>query len=327
MEGRSLYSENRARDVVLFAKAVLSNQLARFAPAAYMQLTRQTGRGELEQTPDQIANYFIKCFDDYRSQLSLDEAEFATFLAGKQVLEYGPGDILGVALLMYAHGAEAVHCFDRFPLNSASAKNLRVYEHLLDSLGQRERARADTAFVERGKPASGFDLSRVRYFVSRDGLSGADHQYDLVISRAVLEHVDNLTGTMNDVAKALKPGGVSIHEVDLRSHGLDRYQTFDFLTWPNPLYRLMFSQKGFPNRWRLNKYRELIAQSGLQINKIEPVGRLSVEEIRLIEPHLPSVLRGVSHEELSWTGFWMILEFALTPSTDEQRSRIDSAPQ
>ena len=41
-----MYTENRARDVALFAKAVLSNQLARFAPATYMRLTHQTGRGE-----------------------------------------------------------------------------------------------------------------------------------------------------------------------------------------------------------------------------------------------------------------------------------------
>jgi SAM-dependent methyltransferase len=302
-----LYTENRAKDIALFAKAVLSNQLARFAPAAYMQLTRQTGRGEQEQTAEQVAGYFIQCFDDYRKQMHFDAAGFASFLGGKQVLEYGPGDILGVALLMYAHGAETVHCVDRFPLHKVSAKNLQVYEHLLASLGPRERARADAAFTEHGQPASGFKPSTVAYLVSRDGLSGADRQYDLVISRAVLEHVGNLTGTVNDVARALKPDGVSIHEVDLRSHGLDRYQTFDFLTWPDPLYRLMFSQKGFPNRWRLNKYRELIEQSGLRISKLEPTGCVSEEKIGIIEPHLPRALRGVSRDELAWLGFWVTL--------------------
>ena len=303
-----MYSENRAKDLVLFTKAVLSNQLARFAPAAYMRLTHETGRGETEQTPAQIAAYFVECFRDYHKQLGIDEAEFESFLKGKRVLEYGPGDILGVALLMYAHGAESVDCFDRFPLHTASEKNLRVYETLLASLEGHTRQRANTAFVEPGKPASGFNPSAVRYRVSDDGLSGASKQYDLVISRAVLEHVGNLEATVRDVATALKPEGVSIHEVDLRSHGLDRYQTFDFLTWPAPVYRLMFSQKGFPNRWRLNKYRDLFAQAGLHIRKLEPTTCLTAEQVARVEPHLSGRLRGVSSSDLAWMGFWVILE-------------------
>lgn len=149
-EGSSLYTENCAKDVVLFAKAVLSNQLARFAPAAYIQLTRHTGRGEEEQTPAQIADYFIQCCHDYRKQLKLDELEFASFLSGKRVLEYGPGDILGVALLMYAHGAEAVHCFDRFPL---TARRTRIYRSTRSCLARRARTRAGRCGVRRTRQA------------------------------------------------------------------------------------------------------------------------------------------------------------------------------
>jgi hypothetical protein len=309
-----VYTENRARDIALFAKAVLSNQLARFAPATYMRLTHQTGRGEAQQSPAQVADYFVRCFHDYGQALNLEADEFTSFLKNKRVLEYGPGDILGVALLMYAHGASKVHCFDRFPLHQASQHNLQVYEHLLSSLDDRERERAARAFNEPGKPASGFDPSAIGYFVSRDGLCGAVQEYDLVVSRAVLEHVGNLPGTVSDVARALKPDGVSVHEVDLRSHGLDRYRTFDFLTWPEPLYRLMFSQKGFPNRWRANTYRDLVEGSGLRIRKFQPTARLASEETALIEPHLPEALRCASREELSWMGFWMVLEPA--PAAD-----------
>jgi Methyltransferase domain len=304
-----VYSENRTRDLVLFTKAVLSNQLARVAPAAYVRLTRQTGRGEgNEESPEQIADYFSKCFHDYGRQLGFDDAGFDTFLAGKLVLEYGPGDILGMALLLYAHGARAVHCFDRFPLYSASEKNLRVYEHLMASLSGGTRDRFASAFVENGRPASGFRPEAVAYFVSPDGLSGASRKYDLILSRAVLEHVGDLGGTVRDIAAALELGGVSIHEVDLRSHGLDRYRPFDFLTWPDSAYRLMFSEKGFPNRWRLNTYRTLFEQAGLHIRRLEPTARLPAEQVSLIEPHLASPLRGVSRDELAWMGFWVVVE-------------------
>ena len=142
-----------------------------------------------------------------------------------------------------------------------------------------------------------------------------------MISRAVLEHVGNLPGTVNDVVKALKPGGISIHEVDLRSHGLDRYQTFDFLTWPEPVYRLMFSQKGFPNRWRVNKYRQLVERAGLRIRKLEPTNRLAPEKVALVEPHLSSTLRGVSRDDLAWMGFWIVLEPAGHPGNPAAAQR------
>lgn len=308
-KGSHLYSESRARDVLLFAKAMLSNQLAWIAPSAYVRLTRQTGRGEgAEETPEQVADYFLACFEDYRRHLGIAGGDFAAFLNGKQILEYGPGDVLGMALLLYAHGAASVQCFDRFPLVATSEKNLRIYERLLASLDGAARDRALGAFRTKGDPASGLEPSAIAYVVAQDGLSGARGAYDLILSRAVLEHVDNLAGTVADIAAALKPGGVTIHEVDLRSHGLDRYRTFDFLTWPEAAYRLMFSRKGFPNRIRVNTYRTLFERAGLAIRRLEPTSCLSAEEVARIEPHLAAPLRGVSRDELGWTGFWIVAQ-------------------
>jgi SAM-dependent methyltransferase len=303
-----MYTENPAKDAILFAKALMSNQLARFAPDLYMSLTRQTGRGEGEEDVTQIAEYFTRCFNDYRDQVGLNGDEFKSFLKGRVVLEYGPGDILGVALLFYAHGAERVCCVDRFPLSKLSTKNIDAYQYLLDSLTGRERERADNAFKESGNPASGFNQSAIDYRVARNGLSGSEKEYDMIISRAVLEHVNNLEETMLDVKRGMKPGGVSIHQVDLKSHGLDRYTAFDFLTWPEIAYRLMYSHKGFPNRWRVDKYKELAASSHLRVRHLSPTGLLDREKIEIVHPKLAKSLRHVTPEDLAWTGFWMVLE-------------------
>src|SRR5205085_927178 len=75
-----------------------------------------------------------------------------------------------------------------------------------------------------------------------------------------------------------------------------------------PIYRLMFSEKGFPNRWRIDRYRELVQRAGLRISKLEPTQRLPADKVALIEPHLAGSLRGISSEELSWMGFWLVLE-------------------
>lgn len=85
------------------------------------------------------------------------------------------------------------------------------------------------------------------------------------------------------------------------------YKAFDFLTWPETLYKLMFSQKGFPNRWRTNKYREVITQCGLCIVKMESTERLDTDSVALIRPHLDKTLGSVPLDELSWMAFWMVL--------------------
>ena len=305
-----MYTENPAKDVFLFASAVLSNQLARFAPKLYVNLTHQTGRGETEENALEIANYFIRCFQDYAEQINLSGAEFSGYLNGKSVLEYGPGDLLGVALLMYAHGAESVTCVDMFPLSSLSAKNIKVYKLILDSLGSVERQRAEGAFKDRGKPESGLRPEAVSYHVTRNGLSGARGVYDLIISRAVLEHVNDLEETMRDIQRGLKAGGISVHQVDLKSHGLDRYVAFDFLTWPSAIYRLMYNHKGFPNRWRVDKYKALAARAGLEIKKLRPTDQLSQEKVQCVYPKVAHEFRDLSLEDLSWLGFWMTLERA-----------------
>ncbi len=303
-----MYTENLGKDVILFCKAFLSNQLAKFAPKLYVNLTRQTGRGEGEREALQVASYFFECFYDYRKQLALDEEEFQSYLREKVILEYGPGDILGVALLFYAYGAKMVHCVDRFPLAKMSNKNIDVYVQLLNSLGEKERERAENAFNEKGDPESGFNVNAIRYKITRNGLSGAIKKYDLIISRAVLEHVNDLEKTMIDIMCSMKEGGISLHKVDLTSHGLDRYTDFDFLTWPNVIYRLMYSHKGFPNRWRVNKYKELAENSNLHVKELIPTGRLDQKKLNTIYLKLAKEFRHISLKELSWQGFWIYLE-------------------
>jgi SAM-dependent methyltransferase len=303
-----MYSENPFYDMLLFSKAFLSNQLARIAPALYVKLTRQTGRGELLVRGDEDGGYFLRCYKEYFELIGLNIDESGNYLRGKKVLEYGPGDILGIALLMYANGADSVDCVDRFPIEKRSPKNIEVYRILLDSLDGIKRIRGNQAFRISGRIESGFNPQAISYSVTPDGLAPAEQKYDLVISRAVLEHVNDLERTLANICRVLKQDGISIHQVDLKSHGLDRYQAFDFLTWPETLYRSMYSHKGFPNRWRIDKYKEWIEKSGLRCNKLIPLGRLEEEKIEIIKPMLAKQFRQLSTEELSWLEFWMVLE-------------------
>ncbi|MDP3123000.1 MAG: hypothetical protein Q8M46_00200, partial [Thiobacillus sp.] len=72
------------------AQATLTNQIARYAPALYVQLTGQTGRGAEEVHLDIVGDYFQKCFDEYFERLGIEKPEQSDFLQGKRILEYGP---------------------------------------------------------------------------------------------------------------------------------------------------------------------------------------------------------------------------------------------
>ncbi|MCX8114120.1 MAG: class I SAM-dependent methyltransferase [Burkholderiaceae bacterium] len=301
------------RDCFLVVRACLSNALAAAAPSIYVRLTRQTGRGADEESPHAVAAYFLTCLSDYRERLGYSDEALAEFLKGKVVLEYGPGDILGVALLVYAYGARQVHCVDQFPLHRQSERSIEVYRRLLTALQGDPRDRACRAFREYGKPESGLDPAAIAYHVTPDGLAGQTGAFDLILSRAVLEHVRDLQATFRDMSRGLRKGGLALHLVDLKSHGLDRYRTFDFLTWPEFLYRAMYGCKGFPNRWRANKYLELAARFGLLVRTIAPTGCARKDDVDFVRPRIAGHLTDVTAEQLAWLGFWIVLEKPQAP--------------
>ena len=298
-------SERLMHDAKRVAKAILTNQLARFAPGMYMRITGETGRGLAEESSAQASGYFRACFDDYFTRLGIASSEITPYLSGKRVLEYGPGDLPVVALLMIAHGAEVVFCVDRFPLMQLTEKNLAVIDDILSGLDPVKRERADSCFLRDKDPASGFNPERICYRISPSGLSGLREEIDLVLSRAVLEHVNDLPATFADMHTAMKQDATAIHQVDLKSHGLHQTNPLDFLTWPDRLWRLMYSHKGVPNRLRINTYRDIIAQTGFNVIFIEPTLLADPADVQSVRPDLAQSFRQVSDEDMRWLGFWL----------------------
>ena len=302
-----MYGEHPVDDTIRALRALATNQIARFAPHAYLRITGQTGRGERQgETPSGIAEYFLKCFREYFEILGVETALVPEFLRGKVLLEYGPGDIPGVALLMVAHGAEKVFCVDRFPLLSLSPDNAAVMDALLNRLPPEMKARAQASVRRTDGRFLTLNPDRIEYLVRPSGLSGMRQEVDVVLSRAVLEHVDDLPATFADMEMSLRPGGAAIHLVDLKSHGLHRRNLLDFLSWPPRLWALMYSHKGVPNRWRVNYYRDVLRTSGLTVQLLAPMARAASADIAEVRPHLAAPFRGLPDEDLSWLGFWLV---------------------
>jgi hypothetical protein len=287
-------------------KATLTNQLARFSPGLYVRLSGETGRGLGEESSSQAARYFRSCFDEYFARLGVAPSEIGSFLAGKRILEYGPGDIPGVALLLIAYGAEIVVCVDRFPLIKLSEKNLAVINELISGLDIAQRQRAESCFLQAGNPASDFNPDFIHYHIDPNGLSGLRNEVDLVLSRAVLEHVNDLPATFNDMYTAMKRNAIAIHQVDLKSHGLHQSNPLDFLLWPDALWRLMYSHKGVPNRLRVNSYRTILAQTGFEEVSLEPTLLANPADVSAVQPNIAKSFRQVSNQDLRCLGFWLV---------------------
>ena len=291
----------------MILKAIASNQIARFAPGLYVKLTGQTGRGDsATETAADIAQYFSQCVVDYLDTLGIPQNEKANFLQDKVVLEYGPGDIPGVALLLVAHGARKVYCVDRFPLVSIASKNLGVIHQLAGMLGATERRRFDQCFKNPQAPEEGFNPDHIEYLVRPNGLSGLQGEVDIVLSRAVLEHVNDLDATFDDMVRAMKPGALAVHQVDLRSHGLHVANPLDFLSPPNWLWQLMHSHKGVPNRWRADRYAAIMHRLGIQPIVYRPTEKYPATVVAAQRAKIAAPFRQLDDERLSWQGLWLV---------------------
>ncbi len=302
-----IFGENALVDTKRFVKAFITNQIAWLAPKYYVRMTAQTGRGVSEgESVEQVVEYFERCFFEYFEVLGIAREDIGLWLKGKIVVEYGPGDIPGVALLMVAYGADKVICVDRFPLVSMAAKNVEVIRLLMARLEPDAAERAAGCLLEPSDPTLGFDPRHLDYAVRPSGLLGLRNTADIVISRAVLEHVNDLVATFHDMDSALRADGIAVHLVDLKSHGLHRRNPLDFLTWPVLLWRWMYSHKGVPNRWRPDRYRHALSLTDMKTMLMQPTSKLEASVVREVRPRLAKPFRHLSDDDLSWQGFWLV---------------------
>jgi len=238
----------------------------------------ETGSGTLHATygDDESVRYIEEVYLDY-----MRYGGFERFHG--RVAEIGPGDNCGVAMLMAGDNVEHVDLVDRYYSRRDSARQARVYERLLARHADAARAFASVDLA---------DESRFPRLTRHYGPAAAAEQffrthrdYDFIVSRAVMEHLYDPLAATRDMAAALAPGGVMVHKVDLRDHGMftPRFQELKFLEVPDWLYPRMTRASGRPNRVLTHEYRRVLDASGLQyellVTRLAGVGDVS--------PHLP----------------------------------------
>ena len=197
---------------------------------------------------DSVA-YVDAVFADYLAYSDVSRAD----LTGKQVLEVGPGDNFGVALLLLAAGAERVATVDRFATWRDPGQQRAIYRALLERMEGEERDRAERIVSLDGDPS--FDAASLEV-VEGLPIEEAPERFgrgafDLIASRAVMEHVGDIDGAYVAMDELLAPAGAMAHKVDLSDHGLftpGGHHPLTFLTVSDRAYRWMGGNAGLPNR-------------------------------------------------------------------------------
>jgi SAM-dependent methyltransferase len=180
---------------------------------------------------------------------------------GFTVLELGPGDSLGTALVAKAFGAGRTWLVDVAPI---ARRDLGPYRALAAHL------RAE------GLPAPGVDECRsieellhacnARYLTG--GLESlreiASDSADLVFSNAVYEHIRRaeVVPVTREIARILRPGGATSHSIDLQDHlggGLAH------LRFPDEQWESEFMVKSgfYTNRLRWTDFVRAFDEAGL----------------------------------------------------------------
>ena len=228
-------------------------------------------------------------------RLSTADKDFA-------VLEIGPGDSLFSMVIAGSMGASRMWLIDAGPF---AETGMAAYEGLFEFLRGR-------GFVLpfRESPHTLGDVFRdcggeyltegVRSFARIPTAS-----VDFCFSNAVLEHVPRSDFSLlaTELLRILKPGGVSVHRVDLKDHlggGLNNLR-FSEASWEKPL---VHTSGFYTNRIRFDEMMSLFQDAGFEcrVPRIVRWNSLPLPRPRLAEP-----FRALPDSDLTVSGFDVVL--------------------
>jgi SAM-dependent methyltransferase len=180
-----------------------------------------------------------------------------------RVAEIGPGDNCGVGMLMRADGAASVDLVDRYYSARDPQRQAVVYEQLVASSPATAQIFAGVDLADE----STFP-GLTRYYgpkASAEEFFDTADTYDFIVSRAVMEHLYDPELALRRMATALRPGGLLLHKVDFRDHGMftPNFHELKFLEVPDWLYSRMTRASGRPNRVLVHRYAAALKDSGL----------------------------------------------------------------
>jgi SAM-dependent methyltransferase len=218
---------------------------------------------------------------------------------GLRVLELGPGAFLGTALLLACHGA-LVSVADPYPPEWDDEVHEPFCRALLDHAATDPRC-GDTAPLQAAIHARSFQPAVTCLQVGAESLSGiADAAFDLVVSNAVLEHVEHVPQALQHLARITATGGFGVHEVDFRDHR-DFSRPLEYLVFDADVFwhdsARCHGERG--NRWRHSQMLEGFVQAGFDVTGFEPNVIAETDYVARMRRRLHADFEDLSDEDLT----------------------------
>ncbi len=272
------------------------------------------------------------------------------------VAELGPGGSLGTGLAALLSGADTYYALDVVEYANRK-RDAEILHELMSLFEKREPIPDETEFPEVRPHLESYefphhilpnerlgaalgedrvehircalldsqsgleDKIRISYLVPwYDSASRIEEEsVDMVFSQAVLEHVDELASTYQEVYRWLKPGGFMSHEIDFRCHGTARKWNGHW-AHSDSLWRLIRGVWPYLlNRQPRSKHIELLQELGLEI-----VCDIKVEAPPGIQrKQLASRFKDLSDEDLTTSGAFIQ---AMKKRTQVERNTAWSRP-
>jgi SAM-dependent methyltransferase len=293
-------------------------------------VTSSSGATHNGKTLQESVAYINRVFDDYVNYGNLSPG----MLRGCHMLEIGPGDNLGVALKFLLAGATQVVCLDKFYSHRNLQQQRAIYQALRAQLSEEEQRTFDTIVHLELEGNVEHDSGGLAYLYGTR-IEEADAildpaSFDIILSRAVIQELQDPDAAFAVMDRLLRPGGVMLHKIDLRDYGIFHTQghhPLTFLTTPASLYRLMTSHSSKPNRKLLDYYLRKTTQTGYDTHYfitslIGVPGELlphkaavaqgidysnaSLALLKEIRPRLQSEYRNLTDQELMISGIFLI---------------------
>ncbi len=201
----------------------------------------------------------------------------AVSLAGKNVLELGPGSDLGIGICLLAEGCSQYNACDVNDLMKSTPDSF--YEQFFEKL-ESINSQTNIDFLKKQlKETKAGNPSRLNYVVHNDfDIISAFGQstVDLAFSQAAFEHFDDIDATISQLSAVCKPGAVLVAEIDLKTHTrwIRDKDPNNIYRYPDWIYNA-FWFRGIPNRVRPFQYRDALKRHGWTDITITPLAKLN----------------------------------------------------
>ncbi len=249
--------------------------------------------------------------------------------------ELGPGDSLGVGLAAVLSGVNVYYAAD-VKQYAALSRNLQIFGELLELFKQRADIPGPDEFPscrpslrdyrfpheilsqERLQAALNTErVDQIRGHLRRGSSqnNGIQIQYaapwddpriipggsvDMILSQAVLEHVEDVPGAYDAMARWLRPGGYMSHTIDFRSHGIT-HRWNGHWTLSDRMWRLVKGGRAYLiNRQPCSEHLRQIDRVGMRV-----IGQERVEGPALPQGAVALRFGGLSDLDLRTQGVFV----------------------